>query len=473
MIYCFASAFGILSTSMEQIKFWTNLQYVGIAFSPPLGLLFITKYLGMKITKRGIFALLTVPFITLVMVATNDLHHLHYRVYQVDPILGAPFVHQEMGIWYIVHGTYIFACLFASQILVLSRWKETAKVYRRQLIALMCSQLVPMLTAFVYLLGITPPGIDPVPMMLWLSSLLYLWSISSSRMFTIMPIAKNAIFNSINDGVIVLNESHQLIEFNQACKNMFPQLHKSMFGMNFEQAWSKISCDAGNAFSFPLETTEHIKELRMTKDNVELIYQVRISMLQHENNNGFLLIFTDITELKKLQAKLEKQAFYDDLTQVYNRRAFFEESEQDFAVAKKVSSAYTVILIDIDYFKSVNDDYGHYVGDQMLVHVVKVFKSELTQGSLFARYGGEEFVVALKGHTLAEGEALANQLRKSIESQPLISTVGVISVTMSFGVAEANKETAETLHQLLNKADTALYTAKQAGRNQVHVYTGA
>ncbi|WP_322090975.1 histidine kinase N-terminal 7TM domain-containing protein [Cytobacillus massiliigabonensis] len=106
--------------------------------------------------------------------------------------------------------------MFLALLLVFFHWKETAKVYRPQLIILMCGQLVPILTAFIYLLGFTPPGIDPVPMVLWISSLLYLWSIHSSRMFTIMPIAKDAIFNSINDGVIVLDETNRLIELNQA-----------------------------------------------------------------------------------------------------------------------------------------------------------------------------------------------------------------------------------------------------------------
>ncbi|WP_353961081.1 histidine kinase N-terminal 7TM domain-containing protein [Neobacillus sp. CF12] len=203
-IYCFASAFGLMSTTLEQMKFWTIIQYVGFPFSPPVGLLFIMHYLGYEITKKRCIALLIIPFISLIMVATNDLHHLHYRVFELDANLGAPYIHLEIGIWYMIHGVFTFACMFVAFLLVLSRWKETTKVYRPQFISLLCGQLVPILTAFLYLIGLTPPGIDPVPMVLWLSSLLYLWSISSSRMFTIMPIAKDAIFNSINDGVYKL-----------------------------------------------------------------------------------------------------------------------------------------------------------------------------------------------------------------------------------------------------------------------------
>ncbi|WP_420490442.1 histidine kinase N-terminal 7TM domain-containing diguanylate cyclase [Neobacillus niacini] len=469
-IYCFASAFGLMATDLPQLKFWTIIQYIGMPVSSPLGLLFIMKYLGFKLSKKWYISLLTIPFVSLVMVATNDLHHLHYRVFEIDPILGAPFIRQEIGFWYMIHGVFTFACMFVAFFLVLSRWKETAMEYRPQLLSLLLGQLVPMLTAFLYLIGFTPPGIDPVPMVLWLSSLLYLWAINSSRLFSLMPIAKDAIFNSINDGVMVLDESYRIIEFNQSCKRMFPPLTKSMFGMDFGEVWYELS---GDCFPSKLENAVITEEVEIVMEHEKRIYQVRTSALEHANNRkGLLLIFTDITELKRLQVKLEHQAYYDELTQIYNRRAFFQKCEPGFEAAKKVSSPFTIILMDIDYFKKVNDTFGHHVGDQLLVHVVDVCRAQLKEGMLFARYGGEEFVLAMKGCTVFEGETFANQLRKAIEEQPLITTEGVISVTFSSGVAESSNETNETLYLLLNKADKALYAAKREGRNQVQVYVG-
>jgi len=118
----------------------------------------------------------------------------------------------------------------------------------------------------------------------------------------------------------------------------------------------------------------------------------------------------------------------------------------------------------------VNDTYGHYAGDQVLVHVVKACQSVLPQGALFARYGGEEFVLTLKGYTSSEAEVLANQLRRHVETQPLRINEETISVTLSLGVAQAAKQENDTLDDLLNKADIALYAAKQNGRNQVRLY---
>lgn len=467
-VYCFAAAFGLLAESIEQIKFWTIVQYIGMPVSAPLGLLFIMQYLGIKVTKKRCLALLAIPLISFVMVATNDFHHLHYRVFEVDPVLGAPFIYQEIGFWYIVHGIFTFGCMFAAFLLVLFRWKETARAYRPQLAALLFGQLIPILTAFIYLVGLTPAGIDPVPMILWISSLLYVWTISTSRLFTVMPIAKDVIFNSISDGVIVLNEAHRLIEFNQAGKRMFPSLDKSLFGTDFEKVWQKVS---GTAFPFELKAADSTEEIQLMDGHSKRIYQIRISPLQHANNNkGLLIIFTDITELKSLQLKLEHLAYYDELTEIFNRRAFFEKCEQQFSAARKNAVPFSVILIDIDHFKQVNDTYGHNVGDQLLRHVVKVCEGQLKENMLFARYGGEEFVLALDGKTAQEAEATAENLRHQVENCPLQLGESVVSVTLSSGVAEASEANDETLFQLLNKADLALYSAKREGRNQVKVY---
>ncbi|QTN01106.1 diguanylate cyclase [Sediminibacillus dalangtanensis] len=464
-VYCFAYAFGLMATSLWEMKFWTAVQYVGLPFSPLLGLLFVMKYLGMKITKKSLVALLILPFMSFLMVATNDFHHLHYRIFEIDPVLGVPYVHQEIGVWYMIHGIFTFACMFVAFLLVLSRWKETSRVYRSQLFAVMCGQLVPMVTAFVYLTGFTPSGIDPVPMVLWLSSLLYLWAINSSRLFTLMPIAKDAIFHSINDGVIVLDESFRLIEFNQAVKKMLPKLSKNLFGVEFKQVWPILS---GAPLPSKIEPVDFQREVLLTVDDARRTYQVRTAPLQQAK--GLLIIFTDITEIKRLQLRLENLAYYDELTQLYNRRAFFQKCEEAFSEAKNNALPLTVILMDVDFFKNVNDTYGHHIGDQLLIHVAKICQDQLQENILFARYGGEEFVLGMAGKNAREGWELAEQLRTSVETHALQTTEGMVSVTLSCGVAEAEKVPEETLNLVLNKADKALYAAKGEGRNQVKIY---
>lgn len=467
-IYCFSSAVGLLATNLTEIKFWILIQYIGIAFSPALGILFVLKYIGFHLSKVSLTAFFIIPFITIVMVATNDFHHLHYRVLEVDPVLGAPFIYQVEGMWYMVHGIYGFSCMLAAFLLACSRWKETNVVYRPQLITLIFGQLIPMITTFLYLIDVTPRGVDPVSMVLWATSALYLWSIKSSRLFTMMPIAKDTIFNHINDGVLVLDDSKQLIEYNKAFQNMFPQLNKSMLGMRFSTMWQSLT---NEHFPYDFQQLPVTKQLSIRTDEHQKIYQIRMTPLKYlKHSQGLLIIFTDITELKELQLQLEHQAYYDELTQIYNRRAFFQQCEHDYAIAAEDATAFTVILIDIDYFKEVNDTYGHLIGDEVIVHVVNACKMQLTDDVIFARYGGEEFAIALNGYSQLDGLVLANKLCTYVESQQCITEEGILNVTISLGVAEASHESVETLHQLLNKADQALYAAKKAGRNRTIAY---
>ena len=466
-IYCFASAFGLMATTLEQVKSWTTVQYIGMPFAPPLGLLFIMKYLGMKLTKKRIFALLLIPVISLAMVATNDYHHLHYRSMTIDPAMGPPYVRQEIGIWYMIHGIYTFSCMFAALILVLSRWRETAGPYRMQLVALAVGQLIPIITAFLYLNGLTPSGVDPVPMVLWISSALYLWAVNSSHMFTIMPVAKGAIFNSINDGIMAVDESFRLIECNRACKAMFPGMDQSVIGKNFRVVWHQLT---GELFPADLEAISFAGKNEITAGKLNRTYQIRVSRLENANyQKGHLIILTDITEMKSLQQQLEHQAYHDDLTDVFNRRAFFLKCGAEFTAAKDMDAPFTVILIDIDHFKLVNDTYGHHTGDLLLKHVADVCKLDLGKGRLFARYGGEEFVVSLMG-SIEEGAEAAESLRREVEAKPLRTGSDTIAVTLSCGVACLADQPEETLYQLLNKADKALYAAKREGRNCVRIY---
>lgn len=467
LIYCLGYAFSLTSTSLEQLRLWNIVQYLGLPFFPPLGLLFVMQYLGYKLERKRTIALLAFPLLTLIINVTNKYHHFYYRVYDIHSVLGVPFSEIERGTWFAVHNIYICCCMLAALLLLCSRWKETVSVYKPQLLALICGQLLPIVTAFLLFIGVTPDGIDPVPMVLWFSSVLYLWSITSSRMLSIMPIAKDTIFNNMSDGVFVLNGSYQLIEDNQACKDMFSKLDQSMIGKPFDQVWYMLT---GQSFPVQLDTISD--KLNTTIHQASFVYQLRISKLQQSNSNsGFLIIFTDITALHTLQQKLEHQAYYDELTQLFNRRAFFQQSEQSLMKAKDNLSSFTIILFDIDFFKQVNDTYGHQIGDQVLVHVAQICKAELREHMLFARYGGEEFVLALTGYTLVEGEKFANHLRFCIEQKPLVNNEQVVQVTSSFGVSETTGAMEETIYQLLRKADEALYAAKRAGRNQVQVFT--
>ena len=161
-IYCFSYAFSLTSSTLEQLRFWSVMQYFGMPFAPPFGLMFVLKYLGYRVTRARVAALLVIPTLSLLSNATNELHHLHYKKYQVHETFGAPYNDIEVGVTYIIHGSFTFVCLLSGLLLLCSRWKDTAKTYRPQLVSLIGAHLIPMVTSFLYLVGVTPAGLDPV-----------------------------------------------------------------------------------------------------------------------------------------------------------------------------------------------------------------------------------------------------------------------------------------------------------------------
>lgn len=131
-------------------------------------------------------------------------------------------------------------------------------------------------------------------------------------------------------------------------------------------------------------------------------------------------------------------------------------------------SSLSIILLDVDFFKSINDRFGHQYGDQALQHIVEVCNRHMREGDIFGRYGGEEFVICLPGTSLKQAAFLCDTIRADIEHSTLHTMIGPIHVTASFGVVEA-LSLEDTLEELLSEADHALYSAKRNGRNAVHL----
>ncbi len=175
----------------------------------------------------------------------------------------------------------------------------------------------------------------------------------------------------------------------------------------------------------------------------------------------YVAVFHEITEQKRLEAELERFATHDRLTEIYNRAKLHALLEQAHAERERYETAFSLIMFDVDHFKSVNDTWGHLAGDSVLRELADRVRTVLRSTDHFARWGGEEFLV-LATHTDAEGAwTLAERIRRVVEDKPF-ETVG--GVTVSLGVAGA--ERGESLRRLEERADQALYRAKRGGRNR-------
>ena len=181
----------------------------------------------------------------------------------------------------------------------------------------------------------------------------------------------------------------------------------------------------------------------------------------------FIVIFELYEKARKSMQALESQATKDYLSGAYNRRYFFDTGSAIFSKAQRRENAVAVVMIDIDDFKKVNDQYGHDAGDKGIVHVKEILEHNLRKSDLFARFGGEEFCILLDDISYRDVSKLLEKIRKEFEVSVITSEEHNFSFTVSFGVAYGMSD---SLENMINLADRALYKSKAKGKNCVTIY---
>jgi diguanylate cyclase (GGDEF)-like protein len=184
-----------------------------------------------------------------------------------------------------------------------------------------------------------------------------------------------------------------------------------------------------------------------------------------------LVLFLTHIALTRYQRRIEEMAATDKLTGLLNRQAFSILIDKAFAEYRRDPRPISVLLLDVDRFKSINDQYGHIVGDRILSQVAARLQKGLRASDIAVRWGGEEFLVVLKGCALDQARQVAEQLRQNIEQTQFDAGKQTIPVTLSIGVSQYDGE--ESYEESISRADAGLYAAKSSGRNRVCVETSA
>jgi len=172
--------------------------------------------------------------------------------------------------------------------------------------------------------------------------------------------------------------------------------------------------------------------------------------------------------------RLEEESITDSLTGVYNRRYLERRLGEEFSHARQFDSPLSILMIDVDHFKEINDTAGHYAGDQVIAQLAKLMQTTIRGSDVLVRYGGDEFIIVALNTSGEAAGAFAKKIVKHLHSHPLMvnnetnSTIE-IKVTISIGVASLTEEITET-NQIIRNADKALYCAKKEGRNRTIVY---
>ncbi len=184
--------------------------------------------------------------------------------------------------------------------------------------------------------------------------------------------------------------------------------------------------------------------------------------------SGVACLYQEMIQNLQLEVDtLKQQAQTDALTGLYNFRFFADALPREMERAQRSLQPMSMIMVDIDYFKRLNDEWGHEIGNQALVHIAQLIYQTIRKLDFACRFGGEEFVVILPNTDLRQSIYVANRIREAIEITPLVLDAQTVPITASLGVDEYRANHADSVDGFIERVDTWLYQAKHAGRNKV------
>lgn len=465
-VYVFGYAFELTNSTLHGMLFWIKVEYLGISMIPPLWIIAVIQYAGKDkwLTSFRVAALFFIPVITLVLNYTNDYHHLYYSAVSVNNELF-PHLWIKRGAWYWVNILYINASLVYCAYLLVKMWLGVKQpAYRRQIAVMLAGSLVPWAGNIIYQSGNSPYGLDLSPFAFTISALIFSWGVFRYQIFEIVPIARDIVFESMRDGVLVLDNFNRIVDFNNVAQNIIEDLSSDKIGCPVQEVLKSYPKLLEQIFSSP----DVQEDFQIYQGEKRCYYNFRFwPVIDHQKRLlGKTVVFADITEHVILLDKLRTLAITDNLTNVFNRNHFFELCQKEIDRARRYGRSMSLILMDIDHFKNINDTYGHAAGDWTLKAIVDECRNCLREQDIFGRYGGEEFTIFLP-ETNSEGALeVAERLREKIAGIRLQDHAEV-AITASFGVVSIERAGDVELKRLLKNADQALYRAKEAGRNRV------
>jgi diguanylate cyclase (GGDEF)-like protein/PAS domain S-box-containing protein len=449
--------------------FWNNLQ-LSAALVAVLGYLgFVLQYTRVAPPRTRALR----PWLSLLgfalggLVWTDGAHHLVRTASHLEP--GLPFtrlVYQDGPLFFLLT-VFIYGLIAYSTFLLVVNFFSSSRLYRLQIGTVLLGVFIPWGISLLAFTGLVPFNLhDITPLAFAPSNLLMFWALFRFYLFDVAPIARELLVERLQDGVIVLDQRWRIVDFNPTAREIFGFSNTATLGKYIRREQPVLYQFITRLVETPNARTEMSVEVLGMPSR----YEVMAVPLYHTLGTliGYLVTLRDITEQKRTEDKLQRLAQTDYLTEVYNRRAFFELAAPELERSRRYHHSLAFILMDVDNFKKVNDTYGHLVGDRVLQNVARACQRSLREVDKLARYGGEEFIVMLPETDGPGACRSAERLRQVIEGAEISTHQGPVRITASLGVAVIPPDCKSlTIDRLLGRADQALYQAKQAGRNQV------
>lgn len=465
-IAAFASVLWMTGDIIERLSSafagqWTGqgICFFGVCFLPVAMLVFIYEYCNKTISRKCIILLCIIPTVSWMVMLTNPFHFLFYRKIEFIPF--APAKTEYGPYFWLVHLPYCYILSFVGLAYVLVERVKASSHYRPQISILLFSLCIPIT---INILGVFK--------LFWQATYT---SLSFPIFFSIMtfavfryrflksnPIAYETVFQTIRDGVIVLDLDNVITDINPAAARSLGKTPESIIGSSVEKTFARWE----NLLA-KYRDTSALHELH---DEIELNlagrhYFISVTVTPLKNRNGTLdgriFMLRDITDRKHYESSLETMAFYDPLTRLANRRKFQEEVTRTLKESDDRNKHLALLYFDLNHFKSVNDTMGHAAGDELLKHVAARVSSVLRTPNLISRFGGDEFAVLLHNCDKENIDLVVKRILDNVQ-QPFKVCDRVLTASLSIGAA-FYPEDGTTVTELLHHADAAMYQAKHNG----------
>lgn len=437
--------------------FWLDITYVGAVIVPTSLLIFALQLNSAENwLKPAVIAVLFVePVLVTFALWSDPWHNLFFggqREMNAGMILsgGAVF-------WGNV--VYSYALILMAFLLFLRSFFRSTGLYRKQFGMILLGLGFTWLNSIIFLLGKNPlPGADNTPFSFTLTGLFFAHALFRYRLLDVVPIARSMLVDSMSDGIIVLDSRNRLVDMNPVAQELLPQTQIGDPLEKIEKNLPEIIKQFRNKDNLSAE---------IALDNPIRYLDLRISPVVDARQQalGRLIVWRDITQLKLLQLELNELATRDTLTHAYNRRHFEELARAEWTRSVRFNHSLALVLLDIDYFKHVNDTHGHQTGDLVLAEFAKLCGQAKRDQDLFARWGGEEFIFLLPETEGTRAFLFAERLGKLISETPIKGKEKLVNITCSLGVTSSNTA-GDSLEAMFQRADHALYEAKNSGRNR-------
>ncbi len=304
-IYAFGYAFEILCTSIKWVKFWVKVEYLGGAFLGVLWLMFALNFTGYKdkFKKRTLMLLYIIPIIIVAVNYTNDFHHLFYKKMYINTQGIFPILEVIHGPWYWVHTIYTYVLMLIGLIIFIRAYLKAVAIIKKQILLLIIAWIIPWISDVIYIFRLLPFDMDLTPLALSISALIYSFAVLKFKFSKLTPIALDKVFSNMLDGVIILDSENNIVNFNNASKNIISELKYIEAGdkkinellKNYEIIPKIINNDSYNESLISIKDKE---QLRYYKININNIYGNTGEII------GKILVLNDITEIEQQREKL-------------------------------------------------------------------------------------------------------------------------------------------------------------------------